>query len=267
MEFHSLYGLNAPGFGWTPAPRYLLRRNRVLKLLSGLTPGRLLEVGCGAGALLRDLDHAGFLCSALETSPAALDLARTINRDLPRTSLFSEPRHSWSGSFEVLLALEVLEHIEDDRQVLALWRSWLGPRGMLLISVPAHPQRWNATDDWAGHVRRYRRQGLQDLLEASGFSIIHLECYGFPLANVLEPIRARHHARLLREQRKPPEQTPIPEISGDRSGIERSMEVRLSPLLFSKAGVGIMRLAFFIQGLFSRTDWGNGYLVLAQRQP
>ena len=52
MEIHPVYGISFPERGWVPAPRYLLRRDRVLRLLARLPVGRLLEIGCGSGALL-----------------------------------------------------------------------------------------------------------------------------------------------------------------------------------------------------------------------
>ena len=60
---------------WVPAPRYLLRRDRVLAALADVPPGRVLEVGCGAGALLRDLHRLGHHCTGLEHSAAARSMA------------------------------------------------------------------------------------------------------------------------------------------------------------------------------------------------
>ena len=54
MAFHPILGVSAPERGRAPAPRYLLRRDRILDLIDGLPRGHLLEVGCGAGALLAD---------------------------------------------------------------------------------------------------------------------------------------------------------------------------------------------------------------------
>lgn len=267
MEYHPFFGLCAPERGWVPAPRYLLRRQRVLELLADQARGALLEVGCGAGALLYDLARAGFACTGLETSPVALALACDLNGDCPGTDLQARPLPAWQGAFDLLVALEVLEHIEDDGAALAQWKGWLKPEGLLLLSVPAHPRRWNATDVWAGHVRRYRRDGLQRRLVEAGFSVIHQECYGFPLANILEPLRARYHARQLRGRASLPDLGKERAAGSSRSGIDRSLEARLFPLLTGWGGRTIMRLAYSLQVAFSRTEWGNGYLVLARRLP
>ena len=81
MEFHPIYGLSIPERGWVPAPRYLMRRDRILKIMESLPGGRILEVGCGSGALLYDLSQMGFKCTGLETSPPALDIASYVHQN------------------------------------------------------------------------------------------------------------------------------------------------------------------------------------------
>src|SRR3546814_16277129 len=71
-------GIVAPDAGWVPPIRYLLRRARILELLRKQPVGRLLEVGCGAGALLCDLTRRGYAAQGLETSEKALQVAARI---------------------------------------------------------------------------------------------------------------------------------------------------------------------------------------------
>jgi SAM-dependent methyltransferase len=260
MEIHPLYGASVPERGWTPAPRYVLRRERVLRMAQDLPRGRLLEVGCGAGALLADLARLGFECEGMETSPQALELAAFVNRELP-IRLSSAPRADWEGAFDTLVALEVLEHIEDDAAALRQWRGWLRPGGRLLLSVPARASRWSASDVWAGHFRRYEKAGLLALLEREGFEVERLECYGFPLSNLLEPVRAVQHRRILERESG---------LAADRahgtarSGTERA-ESKLWRLQSGRFGTLVFRAAFRLQDLFLSRDLGTGYLVLARR--
>ena len=65
--------------GWVPAPRYLLRRARILSLLKQFKPGRVLEFGCGAGALISELSPLGYKCIAIEESENAIFLAKKFN--------------------------------------------------------------------------------------------------------------------------------------------------------------------------------------------
>lgn len=265
MVDHKSYGRVAPELGWVPAPRYLLRRHRVLKLLKCLPRGKVLEVGCGAGALLNDLTGLGFDCIALESSSDARQVAKELNAGNSHATVFADAQEGWSGHFDYLLAFEVLEHIEDDFSALQQWVQWLKPSGRLILSVPAHPHLWSDSDVWAGHFRRYRRVQLRDLMEQTGLSVDRIECYGFPLANAIEPIRARFHAKALERRRKVETAAEDKALGTSRSGIERPTETRLYPLLASWPGVLVMSSFCRFQGLFLRTDWGTGYLAIGRR--
>ncbi len=257
MERHPLFGLTAPERGWVPAPRYALRRARLLALAGRLDRGRLLEIGPGAGALLSDMEALGFACEALETSEEAFRLASALN---PGVRIVRAPGPDWRGAFDALVACEVLEHIENDRAALKEWRGWLHPGGHLLLSVPAHARRWSATDVWAGHFRRYEKAGLRSLFESLGFEVVELECYGFPLSNLVEPLRAWSHRRALRRR----ERGSLQEATA-QSGVERGLEARLWPLQASLPGRLLFRAAFRLQEAFRHRDLGTGYLVLARR--
>lgn len=261
MEYHPLYGPSVPEKGWVPAPRFILRRERILRLLAGLPPGSLLEIGCGAGTLLHEFSGRGFACEALETSAVALGIARHVNGDDVMFHL--SPQTDWAGRFDYLFAFEVLEHIEDDRAALTAWHAWLKPDGVMLMSVPARMRKWTATDVWAGHYRRYERVGLIDLIRACGFTVDRCESYGFPLANIISPLRARVHARLLAARRASNEDTRS--RNNDMSGVERRAESRFYPLLKSLPSRMTMRLAFLLQDWSTGRDWGDGYLVLARK--
>lgn len=265
LNYHPFYGISAPEIGWVPAPRYSLRRQRALRLLEPLPCGRLLEIGCGSGALLYDLSRLGFTCDALETSTAAIEVAHYVNNARQGVRIYRHVQVDWYGAFDYVAAFEVLEHIEDDLGALRQWSKWLKHGGHLLLSVPAHPKRWNATDVWAGHFRRYEREGFKDILRKTGFLISHMECYGFPLANIIEPIRALHHAKQLRS-RSYNGTSQERRVGSDLSGINRSLEMKLYPLQVCRLGVRIMKFFCFLQDVFAGTDLGNGYLVLAIKQ-
>ena len=187
-----LFGPVVPEIGWAPPLRYLLRRNRVLKLLAPLPMEALLEVGCGSGALLHELARFAQQAVGLETSEPAVRMAREIARlGGGRQEVVDMPSALWSGHFDLVCAFDVLEHIEQDTTAVDQWLGWLRPGGRLCISVPAHGARWGAGDVWAGHYRRYERAGLQELLRSKGMRIEHFECYGFPLANLTEAMGNR----------------------------------------------------------------------------
>jgi len=246
---------------WVPAPRYLLRRARILSLLKKFKPGRVLEFGCGAGTLISELSPLGYDCTAIEESENALLLAQEFNKTT-NNKLYKNLSNSNKINFEYLFAFEVLEHINDDLEALKTWRTYLSPTGKILLSVPAHQDKWNATDDWAGHVKRYEKEQLIELFNKAGFEVLYFESYGYPLANIIEPIRARHHKNELKKRTQQKENTIS--TNNHQSGISRNLESKLFFLLKNPLGKLIMQFFISLQSLFSKTDLGNGYIVIAQ---
>lgn len=263
MIHDTLIGPAFPEHGWVPAPRYLMRRARILQLMQGLAPGSLLEVGPGAGTLLAEFAEIGFTCEALELSSEARALAVSITtaagHEIP---MHARPDPAWRGRFDYVFAFDVLEHIQNDIAALNEWVSWLKPDGRLLLSVPARMALWTAGDEWAGHFRRYEQEGLKRLLQESTLKIETFECYGFPLTNVSERVSAsmyrnRIHAAgtsAAENRRK----------NNDRSGIDRGPHLRLFPLLRSWPGKLVLRFFLLLQRMFLGTDLGSGYLVKAR---
>lgn len=262
----SLLGPAVPSLGWVPAPRYLLRRSRIKHALGNISPCRLLEIGCGPGMLLRELAARGFECSALETSDQARAAAIRISDSLGDDGIrfHSTPDDAWNGHFPLIMAFEVLEHIEDDAGALAQWASWLAPDGHLILSVPAHQKRWNARDVWAGHVKRYERAQLRAVVEGSGLLVESIECYGFPLANALEVLGEGRYKTDPRVA-KAPRSMASRDKNTANSGVDRSSDAKWFPLLKSWPGKAALMVALMAQLPFLGTEMGNGYLLKASK--
>lgn len=88
-----------------------------------------------------------------------------------------------TASIDLVICLDVLEHVPDHETVNDIKRV-LKPGGRVLITVPAMPWLWSLRDEQAGHLRRYTKSGLVELLESAGFNIIYLnyyQCFLLPL--------------------------------------------------------------------------------------
>lgn len=131
---------------------------------------RVLDVGSGdawfATTLAGNLPAgARFVCVDAEYRPevvGALDLPPAIE---PRTELPD-------GDFDLILALDVAEHVEDDLAFLRALRARAAPDGCLLFTVPAWPVLFSDHDRALGHHRRYTHASARKLLEDAGFRIV-----------------------------------------------------------------------------------------------
>jgi SAM-dependent methyltransferase len=140
----------------------------LLTLAAGL-PGTervVADFGAGVGTLARAARSLGWQVTCVDLDPA---LRARLHAD----------------GFDVAASLNVLEHIEDDATVVSAFHRVLKPGAPLLLYVPAFPVLYSSLDRLVGHVRRYRRKGLVDLVESAGFTVQtcnHADSLGFAAA-------------------------------------------------------------------------------------
>ncbi|EPR15506.1 hypothetical protein M527_24585 [Sphingobium indicum IP26] len=245
---------------WVPAPRFVLRRDRVLAAAADLPLGMVIEIGCGSGALLREFAQRGHQCLGVETSAHARALAGEMLDAFPAARVVASLADEPSAEADLLIACEVLEHIEDDRNALAQWVASVRPGGRLILSVPAHMRMWGIRDVWAGHVRRYSRIDLRRLAREVGLQVERIECYGFPLSNFTDFLanRSLKGKGLAGGGGSQAQATAA-------SGVDRSVDVKHFGLQTSLPGRFIMKMACLLQRAFLSTDWGEGFVMIARR--
>ncbi len=148
-----------------------------------IAPGsHILNVGCGTGGLIPTLERFGSVAN-YDPSLEAVRLCK--ERGHADTYHFNGGYLPCEGdSFDIAAALDVLEHIQDDRIALAEWFRVLKPGGRLLISVPAYQWLWSSHDEALGHCRRYTASRLHRDLNRAGFSVgkrTYAITFSFPL--------------------------------------------------------------------------------------
>ena len=138
-----------------------------------------LEVGCGTGYVLDRLHRAipGLKLSGSELFEEGLAYARQRLGDAAMLRHADATALGFHDAFDVIGAFDVVEHIEDDRRVLANLYAALRPRGGLLLTVPQHAWLWSDTDVAAHHVRRYREADLVAKLDAAGFEVLRVTSF------------------------------------------------------------------------------------------
>ena len=157
----------------------------------------VLDIGCGTGATLKAIADLG-MTIGVDRSPEALQLCRRRGlRDLVLAEAESLP--VVSGSAEVMLALDLLEHIEDDAAACREFARVLRPGGLLLVTVPAQPWLWSEHDEALDHLRRYRGKRLRRILVEAGFRIERLSPV---ITTMLLPIAALRLAQRILPRRK-----------------------------------------------------------------
>ena len=139
----------------------------------------LLEVGCGTGYVLSRLHDAfpHLALSGSELFAEGLTYARERLGDAATLQQLDATQLPFREEFDIIGAFDVLEHIEDDRRVLANVHAALRPGGGLLVTVPQHGWLWSETDVAACHVRRYARAELREKLHGAGFEVLRMTSF------------------------------------------------------------------------------------------
>lgn len=132
-----------------------------------------LEIGCGTGYVLSgiakaypyiSLQGSELFTEGLSYAAARMPFVNLMQMDARYIPFIEE--------FDSIGVFDVLEHIEEDTQVLSQIHQALKPQGVCFITVPQHKWLWSPVDDYACHVRRYSAKELHTKLTARGFEIL-----------------------------------------------------------------------------------------------
>lgn len=177
---------------------YRGRRQLLERLLPTLVPSRdpgsvrILDVGSGCGVNAETLARFGrpvLLDRSADALEFAHDRGTCCQSDAGRLALRSE-------SFDLVCALDILEHLDDDRAGMRELARVLAPGGRLLVMVPAFEFLWGPQDDSSLHKRRYSRRALVALARSAGLEVER--AWFFNLVLFAPILLARKVIRLLR---------------------------------------------------------------------
>ena len=155
------------------------RKGLVIGLVGEYSPGKggLCEVGCGAGTMLSALkkstDHE---CKGIELDSSLVEKARSRKLDVQQGDCCS---FRLEEKADVVLLLDVLEHIEDHEEGFSNCVGQLREGGVVIVTVPAFNSLWSSHDEKLGHCRRYSKDEVMRLFEKNGLEVRFLSYWNF----------------------------------------------------------------------------------------
>jgi 2-polyprenyl-3-methyl-5-hydroxy-6-metoxy-1,4-benzoquinol methylase len=167
---------------------------RLLCELGVKPPARVLDAGCGWGTTLDALEKRRYQTIGLDVSRLALEQLDRPSRTLIEADL-TQPWEDKRLEADAVLALDVIEHLDDDRAAVGRLGSLVKPAGFLIVSVPALPELFSEFDAIQGHRRRYRPDSLRAAFEASGLALERILWWGRWLVPALSRQRASPRSR------------------------------------------------------------------------
>jgi len=168
-EYVALYrDLYRNHWWWRVRERILLS---TIEHLIAVPPVRILDVGCGDGLFFDALQRFGDV-TGIEADETTLGernpwADRIVVGELDESFAPREP-------FDLVLMLDVIEHVSDAQSLLRNAARVMKPGGRLLITVPALQWLWTAHDDMNHHVKRYTAGNLRRALQNAGLAVVEM---------------------------------------------------------------------------------------------
>jgi 2-polyprenyl-3-methyl-5-hydroxy-6-metoxy-1,4-benzoquinol methylase len=157
-------------------------------------PAEVLDAGCGWGTNLTLLEQTGYDVTGLDISRKSLQKLDRIDRKLVEADL-NKDLPVEVPQFDAVLALDVIEHIDDDCQAAQRLRRLVNPGGRLILSVPAIPELYSEFDEIQGHRRRYTAESLRSCLEQAGLTVEDILWWGQWMVRPLQTRKSRRRSR------------------------------------------------------------------------
>ncbi|MDH0626914.1 methyltransferase [Pseudomonas mosselii] len=206
------------------------------------------EIGCGTGFVISAVAHAfpEAHLSGSEYFNEGLVYARQRLPDVEFQQMDAR-QINFASAPDVIGAFDVLEHIEEDEQVLDQMAKALAPNGMLFITVPQHRWLWSSVDVHACHVRRYKASELHGKMVRAGLEVVRSTSF----VSTLLP--AMYLSRLMKRH-------------SDDAKPDEMAELRIHPALNGIFEWALnLELAIIRQGL--NLPLGGSRLVVARKLP
>lgn len=164
---------------------------------------KILDVGCGAGALMKELEGYGAV-SGVDFSIDSVNFCKKRGiTDVRQGDILNLPFQD--NTFDIVLALDILEHVDDDKKGASEISRVLKSGGKAIVFVPSFMILWGSTDEVSKHKRRYRKTKFLQTLEQGSLEVKKSTYFNFFLFIPILLVRliSRFFNRSLTDEYKP----------------------------------------------------------------
>lgn len=147
----------------------------------------ILDVGCGTGFILEKLQHH-YDAHGLDHAEVAVNYCHKRGLTFVKQGVLGEEIFN-GKKFQLVSFLDVIEHIEDDLEVLSIAKQYLSENGVVMITVPAFKFLWSAHDEIHHHKRRYTKETLTALFKKAGYTVRYISYFNTLLFPMIALVR------------------------------------------------------------------------------
>lgn len=244
------------------APSYLFRKHNILTIIRNNPDIKtFLDVGCGAGELDCTLAEMGKKGVGVDFSEDAINIADSMrkNRGIKDAKLqfkLGGLEKVKNKKFDLVLCLEVLEHVEDDKKLLKELIEHSNK--YVLVSVPGKQKLFDSSDELVGHFRRYEKDDLKKLIQDADLEIVKFINYSYPFTNIIRIARKSLFYIKLRKNKR--------DTMKNRTKNSGINPITI-PKYIAKINMELVILPFYhFSRLFNRYNLAAGYLVVCKKK-
>jgi len=238
---------NSEGSFWVRSRNRLFKKI-VYNQMPSKSKARLLEIGCGTGNFIQHIkDNENLLITGSEIYIKGLLYAKKKLPDIDFIQ-FDISEGGVTEKFDLVVAFDVLEHIENDSAAMLNIHNMLEKGGKLILTVPQYMFLWSRLDEIVKHKRRYSRREMLDKLESNGFEITYstsFVCMLFPLMLI---------SRLMDKSRA--------HLNSDEQELEKRV---MFPGFIDKAFDLVMRFDEYLIRMGVELPFGGTLIVIARK--
>jgi ubiquinone/menaquinone biosynthesis C-methylase UbiE len=197
-EYGVMYRLEQ-SYWWFLGKQFLVREQVKRLLVNRGTGSRILDIGSGTGIILKTLEEFG-QAFGMEMSREAIQFLK--KRSLKRVvcSNAEQVLPFKNNSFSLVTCLDVLEHLDHDKELLAEMVRVCEDGGHVLVTVPAFNRLWSPHDTVLHHRRRYTKTRLQAIIRSTEFRVVKISYFNLILSFPIMAIRKIRASWLLQTQ-------------------------------------------------------------------
>lgn len=234
---------------WVSA-RTRLFKGLVKKNLPASQRAKFLEIGCGTGDFIKHLrDDTKLEITGSEVYLKGLVYAKKNQPDVEFIQ-FDITKGQIGREFDMIVAFDVIEHIDEDMAALSNINRMLRDDGVAIISVPQHMFLWGPLDKIVKHKRRYSRSELKRKMQANGFKVRYTTSFVFFLFPLMLV------ARLTDKKRN--------NADSDRSALSKRVQF---PSVLNRLMGLFMRVDEFLVKLGISLPYGGTLIMVAEKTP
>ncbi len=153
--------------------------------------GKVLDIGAGTGKILSELKMKGWSVTGIDGEKEAIKWSKKRGIKIQQVDIEKRLKLN-EKSFNLVLALDVIEHLGKDKKMLREINKILKPKGVVVITVPAYQWLFNYWDEMLEHKRRYTVQSFKKVVDLDQFTIEYLGYFSmfiFPIAVIVRLIK------------------------------------------------------------------------------